>query len=49
MDMLCVLVVTLVLAPFKVKYLAGDHAVVDHVRNAFIGLAAYSDLVSQIY
>jgi hypothetical protein len=49
MYVLCVFVVTLVLAPFKIKYLAGNHSVVDHVRNAFIGLAAYSDLVSQIY
>jgi hypothetical protein len=34
------LVVTLVLAPFKIEYLAGNHAVVYYVRNAFIGLAA---------
>jgi hypothetical protein len=40
MYVLCVFVVTLVLAPFKVKYLAGNHAVLDHVRNAFIGFSA---------
>jgi hypothetical protein len=49
MDMLCVLVETLVLAPFKIKYLTGNHAIVYHVRYAFIGFSAYSDLVSQIY
>jgi hypothetical protein len=40
MNMLRVLVVTLVLAPFKIKYLAGNHAIMYHVRYAFIGFGA---------
>jgi hypothetical protein len=49
MYVLCVLIETSVLAPFKIEYLASDHAIMDYVRYALIGFRTFSDLVSQIY
>jgi hypothetical protein len=49
MYMLCVLVKTSVFTPLVIKYLASDHAIMDYVRYALIGLCTLSDLVSQIY
>jgi hypothetical protein len=40
MYVLRVFVVTRVLAPLKIKYFASNHAIMDYVRNAFIGLGA---------
>jgi hypothetical protein len=49
MYVLCVFVKTFVFTPFKMKYLASDHAIMDYVRYALIGFRTLSDLVSQIY
>jgi hypothetical protein len=49
MDVLCVFIKTLVLAPLKIKYPASNHAIMDYVRYTLIGFRTFSDLVSQIY
>jgi hypothetical protein len=49
MYVLCVLVIALVFTPLKIKYFASNHAIMDYVRYALIGLSTDSDLVSQIY
>jgi hypothetical protein len=38
-----------VFSPLKIEYLASDHAIMNYVRYALIGLCTLSDLVSQIY
>jgi hypothetical protein len=49
MEMFRMFVEAPIFSPLKIKYLASNHAVMDYVRYALIGLCTDSDLVSQIY